>query len=258
MFRSIGPLREIENCCAFVPLHARKGARVHAYVTDMALAAILHKIVARLLPLSVPYAMSASPQDFKKMGRVYIVSGGFRAHLQLRDGSGSNKNIYGPCRAKVDAAQADLQAIREAGVPFHDDRPKALEAMMEVTQRLQKDAIKSRDLTLPLSEAGHVAACDGFFRADVQYLATTGQYAHLRGPKHTSAAEAQREWPWRMALMPRPCQSVTPNSPLNGASGPGLSMKYWLRAIGLIMPCNALFLYLLPGQQHSGVCGWRP
>jgi len=65
--------------------------------------------------------------------------------------------------------------------------------MMEEAHRLQKDAAESRDLSLPLSEAGHVAACDGFFRADVKYLATTGQYAHLRGPKHTSAAEAERD-----------------------------------------------------------------
>ena len=134
--------------------------------------------------------MSVAPQDFKKMGKVYIVDGGFRADLQFRDASGLNKHIRGPRRDKIDAAQEDLQAIREGGAPFHYDRPKALEAMMEVAQRLQKEAAKMRD---SLSEAGHVAECDGFFRADVKYLATTGQYAHLRGPKHTNAEDAQRD-----------------------------------------------------------------
>jgi len=134
--------------------------------------------------------MSVAPQDFKKMGKVYIVDGGFRADLQFRDASGLNKHIRGPRRDKIDAAQEDLQAIREGGAPFHYDRPQALEAMMEVAQRLQKEAAKMRD---SLSEAGHVAACDGFFRADVKYLATTGQYAHLRGPQHTNAEDGQRD-----------------------------------------------------------------
>ena len=133
--------------------------------------------------------MTAAPRD-SEMGKVYIVDGGFRADIQLCDASGLNKHIRGPRRANIDAAQNDLRAIREGGASFHDDRPKALEAMMEVAQRLQKEAAKMRD---SLSEAGHVAESDGFFRADVKYLATTGQYAHLRGPKHTSAAEAQRD-----------------------------------------------------------------
>jgi len=136
--------------------------------------------------------MTAAPRD-SEMGKVYIVDGGFRADIQHRDASGLNKHIRGPRRTNIPAAQADLQAIREGGAPFRKDRPKAFEAMMEVAHRLQKEAAKSRDLTLPLSEAGHVAESDGFFRADVQYLATTGQYAHLRGPKHTNAAEAQRD-----------------------------------------------------------------
>ena len=144
---------------------------------------------SRLL-LSGSRSMTAAPRVFKKTGRVATTDDSFRADLQFRDASGLKKHILGPRRANSDAAQDDLRAIHEGGAPFHDDPPKAFEAMMEVAHRLQKEAAKMKD---SLSEAGRVAECNGFFRADVQYLATTGQYAHLRGPKHTSAAEAERD-----------------------------------------------------------------
>ena len=93
----------------------------------MALAAVLHKIVSGLLLLSVFCAMTTAPQDLKKMGKVYIVDGGFRADLQLRDASGLNKHIRGPRRGGQKRAFEDLLSIR-ASATEHTTRMGALQA----------------------------------------------------------------------------------------------------------------------------------
>ena len=57
----------------------------------------------------------------------------------------------------------------------------------------QDQASETRDLSTPLSKSGGIEESDGHFRADVRYLATNGQHAHLRGPPRTTAADAQKD-----------------------------------------------------------------
>ena len=49
------------------------------------------------------------------LGSVYAHGTEFRAHINVRDDAGEQKNIYGPSRGSQNEAQKDLDQIRVAG-----------------------------------------------------------------------------------------------------------------------------------------------
>ena len=49
------------------------------------------------------------------LGTVYVHGAEFRAHINVRDDAGKQKNIYGPSRGTQNEAQKDLNQIQAAG-----------------------------------------------------------------------------------------------------------------------------------------------
>ena len=72
-------------------------------------------------------------------GSIAMADGEYRARFQFKDGEGSSREIYGPCRWDERRAQADLEAIKAAGTnrPTRDD---VLEAMDAEAHRIQAHA----------------------------------------------------------------------------------------------------------------------
>ena len=71
------------------------------------------------------------------LGTIYAHGAEFRAHINVRDDAGKQKNIYGPSRGSQNEAQKDLNQIQAAG-SIDATREEGLKLMEAEAIRIKK------------------------------------------------------------------------------------------------------------------------
>ena len=94
--------------------------------------------------------MPKKKSPLASLGDIWEGGNAFPARVQFRNAENQMQHIYGPQRAALKAAEADLASIRAYGPLFENDREGGLLAMRAEARRIKERVAFEREIKMAM------------------------------------------------------------------------------------------------------------